>query len=179
MVTELLRSQINAVLGTEINTVTIRSLIWALFLLFPLLFSSLALSLFSLPSPRRCRDAAAETQLLGRRRSSTATAETPPPGRCRSSTSSPPGPKLEILIRLASGLFQHGRVDECDLWKLTEFNSDSRVINELNRALIESSFELLVKRIGSFAVLIISKGRPTTMGTSKQKRDLHVSTTGP
>ncbi|MQL87528.1 hypothetical protein Taro_020090 [Colocasia esculenta] len=35
------------------------------------------------------------------------------------------GPKLEILIRLASGLFQHGRADECDLWKLTEFNSDS------------------------------------------------------
>ncbi|MQL99207.1 hypothetical protein Taro_031927 [Colocasia esculenta] len=36
------------------------------------------------------------------------------------------GPKLEIFIRLASGLFQHGRGDECDLWKLTEFNSDSR-----------------------------------------------------
>ncbi|MQM20503.1 hypothetical protein Taro_053525, partial [Colocasia esculenta] len=35
------------------------------------------------------------------------------------------GPKLEILIQSASGLFQHGRSDECDLWKLTEFNSYS------------------------------------------------------
>ncbi|MQL79503.1 hypothetical protein Taro_011939 [Colocasia esculenta] len=35
-------------------------------------------------------------------------------------------PKLEILIRLASGFFQHGQGDGCDLWKLTEFNSDSR-----------------------------------------------------
>ena len=37
------------------------------------------------------------------------------------------GSKLEILIRLASSLFQHGRVDECDFWKLTEFNLDSRI----------------------------------------------------
>ncbi|MQL72912.1 hypothetical protein Taro_005240 [Colocasia esculenta] len=36
------------------------------------------------------------------------------------------GSKLEILIRLASGFFQHGQGDECDLWKLTELNSDSR-----------------------------------------------------
>ncbi|MQM15885.1 hypothetical protein Taro_048840 [Colocasia esculenta] len=38
---------------------------------------------------------------------------------------------LEILIRLASGLFQHGRVDECDLWKLTEVNSDSRFLHRV------------------------------------------------
>ncbi|MQM19751.1 hypothetical protein Taro_052762 [Colocasia esculenta] len=36
------------------------------------------------------------------------------------------GPKLEILNRLASGFFQHGQGDDCDLWKLTEFNSNSR-----------------------------------------------------
>ncbi|MQL81229.1 hypothetical protein Taro_013706 [Colocasia esculenta] len=36
------------------------------------------------------------------------------------------GPKLEILIRLIFDLFQHGRSDESDLWKLTEFKSDSR-----------------------------------------------------
>ncbi|MQL86722.1 hypothetical protein Taro_019266 [Colocasia esculenta] len=36
------------------------------------------------------------------------------------------GSKLEILIRLASDFFQHGQGDDCDLWKLTEFNSDSR-----------------------------------------------------
>ncbi|MQM14676.1 hypothetical protein Taro_047611 [Colocasia esculenta] len=35
------------------------------------------------------------------------------------------GPKLEILIRSASGLFQHSWSNECDLWKLTEFNLDS------------------------------------------------------
>ncbi|MQM08676.1 hypothetical protein Taro_041540 [Colocasia esculenta] len=34
------------------------------------------------------------------------------------------GLKLEILIRSAFSLFQHGRGDECDLWKLTEFNLD-------------------------------------------------------
>ncbi|MQL96933.1 hypothetical protein Taro_029623 [Colocasia esculenta] len=37
------------------------------------------------------------------------------------------GPKLEILIRSASDLFRHGRGDECNLSKLTGFNSDSRL----------------------------------------------------
>ncbi|MQM09464.1 hypothetical protein Taro_042337 [Colocasia esculenta] len=36
------------------------------------------------------------------------------------------GQKLEILIRSASGLFEHDRGNERDLWKLTEFRSDFR-----------------------------------------------------
>ncbi|MQL86910.1 hypothetical protein Taro_019449 [Colocasia esculenta] len=60
------------------------------------------------------------------------------------------GSKLEILIRLASGFFQHSQGDECDLWKLTEFNSDTRFEVDASNLHSTSQFRLKMKKLGRF-----------------------------
>ncbi|MQL84901.1 hypothetical protein Taro_017423 [Colocasia esculenta] len=46
---------------------------------------------------------------------------------CGNLQSSNQTPGLSSALKFTlSNLFQHGRGDECDLWKLTEFKLDSR-----------------------------------------------------